>query len=381
MDRRVTFLELFFDLVFVVIIAQLAHHLATHPTLEDLGWFAFLFFAVWSSWLNGTMYHELHATNDVSIRVFTFVQMGFVSLMAVFVGDVPGDGSAGFAMAYGANAAVLAVMWYRTGLHDPSHRPASNPYAGGYIASAAAFLASAFVDPPVRYGLWFVGFGAELASWAVVLVWRLPAGASKGDPPVRPTPSMVERFGLLVIIVLGEVVVGAVNGMAELDPLDPEGMVVGMLGVLVAIGIWWIYFDLVSHQMPHDRRVRLWLFGHLPLVVAIAAGGASVLNAVEHLHEPLLGEERWLLAGSLALALASIAALTLTLAERRDRPLYRLARRALLASAGVAMVLGFTDLNVRYTLMALVALLLVPVAMGLVVWSRGRDEGEGTQGA
>lgn len=150
MDRRVTFLELFFDLVFVVIVAQLAHHLATHPTPADLGWFAFLFFAVWSSWLDGTMYHELHATNDVSIRVFTFVQMGFVSLMAVFVGDVPGDGSAGFAMAYGANAAVLSVMWFRTGLHDPSHRPASNPYAAGYIASAPAFAASAFPPPPRR---------------------------------------------------------------------------------------------------------------------------------------------------------------------------------------------------------------------------------------
>ncbi|HEX6207322.1 MAG TPA: low temperature requirement protein A, partial [Actinomycetota bacterium] len=58
-DRRVTFLELFFDLVFVVIIAQLAHRLAEHPSWSGVGWFVFLFYAVWSSWINGTLYHDL----------------------------------------------------------------------------------------------------------------------------------------------------------------------------------------------------------------------------------------------------------------------------------------------------------------------------------
>ena len=71
-DRRVTFLELFFDLVFVVVISQLAHRLAAHPSWSGVGWFVFLFYAVWSSWLNGTLYHDLHTTNDLSVRVFTF---------------------------------------------------------------------------------------------------------------------------------------------------------------------------------------------------------------------------------------------------------------------------------------------------------------------
>src|SRR4029453_7315102 len=74
-DRRVTFLELFFDLVFVVVISQLARRLAAHPSWSGVGWFVFLFYAVWSSWLNGTLYHDLHTTNDVSVRVFTFGQM------------------------------------------------------------------------------------------------------------------------------------------------------------------------------------------------------------------------------------------------------------------------------------------------------------------
>lgn len=73
-DRRVTFLELFFDLVFVAVIAQLAHHLAESVTWSSVGWFIFLFYAVWSSWINGTLYHDLHSTDDLSIRVFTFAR-------------------------------------------------------------------------------------------------------------------------------------------------------------------------------------------------------------------------------------------------------------------------------------------------------------------
>ena len=68
----VSFLELFFDLVFVVVIAQLADRLAHHPTWAGAGWFVFLFYAVWASWINGTLYYDLHGTNDVSVRVFTF---------------------------------------------------------------------------------------------------------------------------------------------------------------------------------------------------------------------------------------------------------------------------------------------------------------------
>src|SRR5438105_2728309 len=63
-DRRVTFLELFFDLVFVVVIAQLAQRLAANPSWAGVGWFVFLFYAVWSSWINGTLYYDLHGTSS-----------------------------------------------------------------------------------------------------------------------------------------------------------------------------------------------------------------------------------------------------------------------------------------------------------------------------
>ncbi|MGH8950415.1 MAG: low temperature requirement protein A [Acidimicrobiia bacterium] len=368
-ERHVSFLELFFDLVFVVIVAQLAHRLAEHPDWAGVGWFVFIFYAVWSSWVNGTLYYDLHGTDDVSVRVFTFAQMLAVGVMGVYVGDVPGEGSVGFAIAYAANLLILAVIWFRTGLHDPHHRPASNPYSAAYLISALVFATSVLVEAPTRYWLWGGALLIAVAGQAIAFSRWTPPESQEGDAVIATTPSLIERFGLFVIIVLGEVIVGAVTGMADLTPLDAGELVIGLFGVLIAIGMWWIYFDLVSHREPVSRKTQLWSYLHFPLVVAIAAGGAGVLNTVEHASDPLPDEVRWLLVGALAVAMASVALLTTTLVVRRDQPeLYRNADIAILISAALALGVGVTDWGAKETLGALGLLLLAPVVVGIVVW-------------
>jgi low temperature requirement protein LtrA len=369
LDRRVTFLEVFFDLVFVVVISQLGHHLATHPTWAGVGWFVFVFYAVWSSWLNGTLYYDLHTTNDVSVRVFTFAQMLAVAVMAVFIGDVPGDGTNGFALAYAANTLILVVLWFRTGLHDPSHRPGSFPYSAGYLVSTILFAVSAAFDGPAVYWLWAVALASQVIGWVIAMHRWTPPATQQGEAIVTTTPSLIERMGLFVIIVLGEVIVGAVSGMADLHPLDTHGIVVGLLGVVVAIGLWWTYFDLISHRPPVPRRTQLWLNLHFPLVVAIAAGGAGVLNTIEHASGAMPDPVRWLLVGSLAAALLSIAVISLTLQIRVDAPeIYRTVDLVLVACAGLCLLVGLTDLGPKGSLGAMVVLLLAPVVVGVVVW-------------
>ena len=368
-DRRVTFLELFFDLVFVVVISQLARRLAAHPSWSGVGWFVFLFYAVWSSWLNGTLYHDLHTTNDVSVRIFTFAQMLAVAVMAVFIGDIPGKGSTGFALAYAANTFVLVILWFRTGLHDPHHRPGSFPYSAGYLVAALLFALSVAFDGPLRYWLWAGALVCELAGWVIGMHRWTPPANQDGDAIIVTTPSLIERMGLFVIIVLGEVIVGAVDGMADLHPLEADGVAIGLLGVVVAIGLWWIYFDLVSHRPPVPRLTQVWLHLHFPLVVAIAAGGAAVLNTVEHVADPLPAAVRWLLVGSLAAAVLSIALIGSTLRVRRELPeIYRTVDALLLVSVVLFLGVGLTDWGAKASLTAMVVLLLAPVAAGLVVW-------------
>jgi low temperature requirement protein LtrA len=368
-ERRVSFLELFYDLVFVVIVSQLAHRLAVEPTWAGVGWFVLLFYAVWSSWINGTLYYDLHGTDDVSVRVFTFAQMLTVAVMGVFVGDIPGTGSAGFALAYGVNVALLAVIWFRTGLHDPSHRTASNPYSAAYLLAALVFVGSAMVEPPGRYWLWALALAIEVLGQVIAFARWTPPESQGGEAVIATSPALVERMGLFVIIVLGEVIVGAVTGMASSRPLDSDELVIGMLGVLVAIGLWWIYFDAVSHREPISRRTQLWSYLHFPLVVAIAAGGAGVLNTVEHASQALSDPVRWLLVGSLAVAMATVCALTFTLEARADAPdVYRAVEATLAVSVVLVLGVGLTGWGAKGTLEAMVLLLLAPVAAGIMVW-------------
>ncbi|MDQ4028015.1 MAG: low temperature requirement protein A [Actinomycetota bacterium] len=366
-----TFLELFFDLVFVVVISQLAHHLAEHPTWSGVGWFVILFYAVWSSWINGTLYYDLHATDDVSVRVFTFAQMLAVSVMAVFIGDVPGNGSEEFALAYATNSLILVILWFRTGLHDPSHRAASIPYSTAYLLSAMLFAISANVDEPRRHWLWALGLVVPVIGMVIAFYRWTPPPSQAGEAVIATTPSLIERLGLFVIIVLGEVIVGAVNGMADISSLGVDGIIVGLLGMLIAIALWWIYFDLVSHRAPISRRTQLWLYLHLPLVIAMAAGGAGVLTTIERATEPLPDSVRWLLVGSLVTALLSVALITKTLEIRHSHPdVYRAAEAAILVSIVIGLSVGLTDLGAKASLAAMVVLLMAPVAAGLIVWRR-----------
>jgi len=378
----VTFLELFFDLVFVAVIAQLAHRLAEHPDWSGVGWFVFLFYAVWSSWINGTYYHDLHTTNDLSIRLFTFAQMLAVALMAVHAGQVPGDGTIGFAIGYTANTFLLVVLWFRTGVHDPSHRPASVPYSIAYLISAILFGLSIGVEAPLTYWMWALALLSEGIGYYTALNRWTPPESQPGDAVIAASVSLIERMGLFVIIVLGEVVVGSVNGMAELIPLDPDEMVIGLSGMLVAIGLWWLYFDLVSHRRPVSRFTQAWLFLHFPLVVAIAAGGAGVLTTIEHISSPLPDSVRWLLVGSLSLAVLAIVALTLVLDIRTQggdaRTVYEVADRAALASVVLIVGVGLTGWGAKGSLVTMVALLLLPVFSGMRVWARlGAPGGDG----
>lgn len=159
--------------------------------------------------------------------------------------------------------------------------------------------------------------------------------------------------------------------MAEASSLGTGRILTGLLGVMVAIGLWWLYFDLISHRAPVSRGTQLWLYLHLPLVMAIAAGGTGVLNTVEHSGDPLPDAVRWLLVGSLAVAMASILFLSLVLEARRPRPdLYRAVDAALLVGIVATLALGLTGLTALASLATMVVLLLLPIAPAIAKWAK-----------
>lgn len=373
--RQVTFLELFYDLVFVVLISVLTHTLAHQIDSEHIANFAFLFVIVWWAWLNGTAYHELHGNNDIRTRVFTFMQMFCVAAMAVFAPDALGDTSVGFALSFAVYQVILTFMWWRTGVHDPHHRPLSRPYVFTFLIATLLFFGSVFVEPPLRFNLWGI---------ATVLVVTIPIFSSfipHDDPAVRAqfemsrraTPSIVERMGLFTIIVLGEVIVDVVQGVAGHTDLTLEIGIVGALGMLIAIGLWWLYFDLVSHRIPVDGTIPfgIWMYAHLPLTAGIPMIGATVLNVIEHTGTQLPVDVRWLLVGALAMVLISIAILMqILITPDEHRNAYNTGQRATFIAALAILCVGFFAIQSIPLLIAVNAFMLAPVLLGLKVWIR-----------
>jgi low temperature requirement protein LtrA len=378
--RQVSFLELFYDLVYVALIAELSHSLSSHIGWDALGRFAFLFVIVWWAWLNGSIYHDIHGNNDIRTRVFTFLQMFTVVSMAIFAHDAIGGSSVGFALSCAFFQLILSWLWWRTGVYDAAHRPLSRPYVVAYLLSMLLFVCSIFVTAPARFYLWSAGL---LLSLMAPLFMRLhrnsPEVQAQIDLSMNISDSLVERFGLFTIIVLGEVIIGIVSGVNEHHVLTWQVGIIAALSMLIAIGLWWVYFDLISHHRPLRNMgiVFIWLYLHLFLTIGITAVGASVLNVVKHAGEPLLEEVRWLLLVATAMTLVTTALLTRTtqILPEHQRA-HDIGRRGLFISALLIVALGFIPFDTIPLLSIIVLLLLLPVFFGLRVWVEtvGTDE-------
>ena len=373
-DRRVTFLELFYDLVYVVLISQLAHALSQDISLEGVGKFAFLFTLVWLAWVNGTLYHDVHGQNDLRTRIFTFLQMFTVASMAVFARNAIGEGSVGFALSYAAFMLILTYMWWRTGIHDPNHRPLSGPYSLIYLISTILFIASVFVPEPWRYFIW--GFTLFLTLFVLpavmILIGRKNSQAQKELAiSLNYSPAAVERFGLFTIIVLGEVIVSVVVGVVELHNLNWYIGATAALGILIAIAMWWLYFDFVSHRIPKSKQIITfgWLYLHLPMTMGIAAAGAGILNALEHTDQFLPSHVRWLLVGATAVTLVSVGILMRTInVPEQQRRFYRSGSLVTIISGVVIALPGFLNLSTIPLLILVIIIMMIPVIYGIFVW-------------
>ncbi len=372
--RPVTFLELFYDLVYVVLIAELAHSLAEHTDGRGFANYLFLFAIVWFSWLNGMSYHDQHGNNDIRTRVFTFLQMICVVAMAAFAHDAMGETATQFAIAYGLFLLTLSFLWWRVSVHDEAHRVLSRPYSTALSLATTLFLVSAFVPDAIRIYLWVTSVAiALLLPFYMLNMGRNNRTAQHElDKMMVVSPSMVERFGLFTIIVLGEVVVGVVSGFSNHHHLTWEVGGVALLGLLVAIGLWWVYFDFVSHRIPLPKTssVAAWTYLHLPLVASIAAVGAAVLNVIEHAGEAMPSNVRWLLVGGVAVALLSVALLINTIdpGSPTHRAIHNRGRNVMLIGAIATAAVGLFQLSAVITLGIVVVLLLAPIFFGLLAW-------------
>jgi low temperature requirement protein LtrA len=321
--RRPSWLELFFDLVFVVAVAQLAKQFDGDVRFADAVAFVVLFVPVWWAWAGVVFYEDRFGTDDVTARCLTFCQIAAVAILAMQAREGLAEASANFAQAYAAIRLILVLRYVIAGRHVPAARPLTRHYVIGFGIAAALWLASSFVPMPWRFTLWAMGMIVDAGT---------PISAGRLHAELAPDSShLPERFGLFTLIVLGETVAGVVLGLQDFE-WSAASIAIGVLGLVQGFALWWIYFDnLDGAAIEASRRegrtavYQGWLYAHLPMVIGIAALGAGVQHAIAHGPEAVLPEpELWLAVGAASLCLSGIGAINLAHAAAGSRRCDRL---------------------------------------------------------
>ncbi|NJL47546.1 MAG: low temperature requirement protein A [Leptolyngbyaceae cyanobacterium SM2_5_2] len=157
-ERRVTWLELFFDLFFVVVIAELAHSLAENISWAGVGAFVFLFLPVWWVWIGATYYNERFETEGFENRLFTFLQMIPIAGLAVFAHYALSKTAVEFALSYALARLIITYLWWQGGRCDRRFRPTARWFVAGFSLSILLFVASVFVARHCGFGCGGWGF-------------------------------------------------------------------------------------------------------------------------------------------------------------------------------------------------------------------------------
>lgn len=396
--RVSTPLELFFDLIFVVAIAsnaaQLHHGISSGQWIAIEG-YTMTWFAIWWAWVNYTWFASAYDNQDVPYRLLTFLIMTGALALAAGVPDIFADGQSVVVVAgYAVMRIGMIGLWLRAAAGHPERRKTALLYAGGILFAQLLWVGRLWLPESWWIPTFFAGVAVELLVPVV-------AETFGGRTPFHPH-HLAERYSLLTIIVLGEVILSSVQAvqgaMASAAAEDSGGasggaghhvtaalsgsgsaeggagvgwsmapLIVG--GLLTVFSIWWFYFkrdhaDLIEGQ----RTVWVFGYGHLPIFASVAAVGAGLAAAVDVVQgESEVGVRpvALVLAGAVAIYALTLAGLH-TLADREG---WRGSVPAVFTAVAV-LIVPFLGLSMGVSVMAIG--LVLAVAVSNHVWVSNR---------
>ncbi|KAJ3041417.1 hypothetical protein HDV00_009397 [Rhizophlyctis rosea] len=281
-ERKTTWLELFFDLLFVGLIAIVGHHYAEHPSASALGDYILLFLMSFRTWMDMLMFYDSFASNDIVQKVFV------VWIMALLVG-------LGVNITYGAAATHVqhTIFYLLTRLsfsatylsyiiYYPHFRNSFISMAAGFFISLPFWVSATVVREEIRVPLMFIGVFIDiLASHVAIMLERYVPRFPKPEYRLAVNiEHLTERYGLFLIIVMGEVIVALFFPSESATPTMP--LLKAILGLMLALNLSWIYFDADgSRQALHAMRRSAfhglaWTLMHLPVFAAVVLAGSSL---------------------------------------------------------------------------------------------------------
>ncbi|MGV9213039.1 low temperature requirement protein A [Micromonospora sp. RB23] len=367
--RAATPLELFFDLCFVVAVAQAAsalHHDVGEGHLgHALRSYLMVFFAIWWSWMNFTWFASAYDTDDDVYRITTLVQITGALILAAGVPRAFAEGDF-TVITYGYVVMRLAavVQWSRAAAGDPGHRAAARRYAIGVTVVQLGWLLRLVLPD---------GWGIATFVLLALADLLVPAVAERpGMTPWHPG-HIGERYGLFTLIVLGEAVLAiSVAIQTGLDAGEHGLWALAAAGAVIVYALWWLYFDRPVEAPDRLPYSLVWGYGHYFIFAAIAAVGAGLPVVVDH-ERHLAHVSGTTAAYAVAVPIAVFLLAVWVLHVRRQQ--HGAVVVAYPVVAGVALLVPLGPAPVPVLAVLLVALVAVTVVL------RGRDAGTATSRA
>jgi low temperature requirement protein LtrA len=304
-ERRTTPVELLWDLVFVFAVTQVTALLYHHPTWSRFGESMLVLALIWWAWSAFVWAANAQATSSPTMRVTLLLAMLFIFIAGLAVPRAFSTEATLFAVTY------AVVRFLHLALYTDASRRGNAAWSAiaGFAVTVAIGMAMLFVGSflhgALRAALWTAAVAIDYAGPAWLTRERL-----RGLQRVA-VAHFAERYGLFVIICLGESIV-AIGASAASEHLGPALIASVAFGVLVTVGMWWIYFDRVAdtaearlreHDDPVLAAADAYSYLHLLLVAGIIIFAVGVRFGVIGAADPLAPSARLALCGGAALYL------------------------------------------------------------------------------
>jgi low temperature requirement protein LtrA len=298
-EKRVAPLELFFDLVFVFALTQVTLLMSEHPTWEGLGQGMLVLALLWWAWGAYAWLTNYIAADEGVERLLMFAVMGAFLVCALAVPQAFGDDAVLFAIAYAA-ARWLHIFLFAEANEDVDTGEAIVRLAWTALPPPLLLIVGALLGGAAQTAIWIVALAIDFGGPFVLGVRGFQVSAGH----------FAERFGLIVIIALGESIVAIGAGLE--GAIDAGVVATAALGLILACALWWAYFDWVALDAESrlraahgDQRATLardsYAYLHLPMIAGIILIALGVKKAIGDVGEPLKTAPAVALFGGVAL--------------------------------------------------------------------------------
>jgi low temperature requirement protein LtrA len=363
--ERVTPLELFFDLVFVLAITQCTALMAHHPTWSGLAQGLLVLGILWWGWVGYAWLTSVIDPEEGAVRLVMFASMAALLLVSLCVPEAFGHLGLTFALAFGAFRVAHIALFMLASPDDDALRHSVLGLAASTAIAVVLLAVASFFD-----GL------AQGALWALALFLDMAGPYFFGSDGWKLVPGhFAERHGLIVIIALGESIVAI--GVGAAGALDLGIGIVAVLGVALAAAMWWVYFDVVAlvsarrlgeaeeGREQNELARDSYSYIHLAMVAGIVLVALGMKTSIAHAGEHLHAVPAFALLGGTAVYLLGLVGF-------RYRHVHTINRRRL----GLAIVLLIL-IPVATAMPALISLAIVVVLIWAVIAYEHRSYGEG----